>query len=172
MNGKTPLAAIGQGLLAGVLGNAVFASYQALLAKRASDGGSGESDGPPKDWSEVPAPGQVGQRIAEGVFEQEVPLEQADTVTNAMHWVYGTSWGALYGILEESLHRPVASGVALTSAVMAFDYSVLPAMKLYKPPWKYPAATLAKDYANHLVYGFAVAAAYRALDGVFASDSD
>ncbi|MBA2333100.1 MAG: hypothetical protein H0V94_09955 [Actinobacteria bacterium] len=89
-----------------------------------------------------------------------------------MHWVYGTSWGALYGILEESLHRPVASAVALTSAVMAFYYSVLPAMKLNEPPWKYPAATLAKDCANHLVYGLSVAAAYRALDGAFSYDSD
>ena len=47
---------------------------------------------------------------------------------------------------------------------MTADYTLLPAMKIYKPPWKYPAATLAKDFGNHLVYGFAVAAAYRALD--------
>ncbi len=80
MNGKTPLAAIGQGLLAGVLGNAVFTGYQALQAKLASDDGSASS-APPKDWSEVPAPGQVGQRIAEGVFEQDVPLDKAGTVT-------------------------------------------------------------------------------------------
>jgi uncharacterized membrane protein YagU involved in acid resistance len=171
VNGKTPLAAVGQGLLAGVLGNAVFTGYQALQAKLTSDDG-GASGAPPKDWSEVPAPGQVGQRIAEGVFEQDVPLEQADKVTNTMHWLYGTSWGALYGILEETFHRPVVSGVAVTSAVIAFDYSVLPAMKLYKPPWKYPATTLAKDYANHLVYGLSVAAAYRALDGIFARGSD
>ncbi|MCP9487943.1 MAG: DUF1440 domain-containing protein [Gaiellaceae bacterium MAG52_C11] len=171
MNGKTPLAAVGQGLLAGVLGNAAFTGYQALQAKLSSGDGSSESS-EPKDWSEVPAPGQVGQRVAEGVFEQEVPLEQAGSMTRAMHWLYGTSWGALYGLLEETFHRPVANGVALTSAVMAFDYTVLPAMKLYKPPWKYPATTLAKDYANHLVYGLSVAAAYRALDGVFARGTD
>lgn len=171
MNGKTPLAAIGQGLLAGVLGNAVFTGYQALQAKLAN-GNESESSKPPTDWSETPVPAQMGQRVAEGVFEQKIPLEKADTLTNTMHWLYGTSWGALYGILQETFHRPVANGVALTSAVMAFDYTVLPAMHLYKPPWKYPTATLAKDYGNHLVYGLSVAAAYRALDGVFARDSD
>ena len=56
--------------------------------------------------------------------------------------------------------------MTLTSAVMAFDYTLLPAMNLYKPPWRYPATTLAKDYVNHLVFGLSIAAAYRLLDAV------
>jgi hypothetical protein len=47
---------------------------------------------------------------------------------------------------------------------MASDYTLLPAMHLYKPPWRYPAKTLAKDFANHLVHGLATAAAYRVID--------
>lgn len=84
-----------------------------------------------------------------------------------MHWIFGTSWGAVYGILEETFHRPLANGVALGSLVVAFDYTMLPAMNLYKPAWEYPPATLAKDWGNHLVYGLAVAGAYRALDSLF-----
>lgn len=156
---KTPLAAIVQGLCAGAVGNAIFTAYQQLVM----NGGDGESP-PPRDWSETPEPAQVGQRVSEGVFEHEVPLSKAGLVTSVVHWIYGTSWGALYGVIEESVRQPVASGVALTGAVMASDYTLLPAMKLYEPPWKYPATTLAKDFANHLVHGLAIAGAYRALD--------
>lgn len=156
---KTPLAAVVQGLLAGAIGNAVFTAYQELVLNRGED-----DSGPPRSWKETPEPAQVGKRIVEGVFERDVPLAKAGVVTNVMHWVYGTGWGALYGLIEESVHQPAVSGFALTGAVMASDYTLLPAMKLYEPPWKYPASTLAKDFANHLVHGLATAAAYRALD--------
>jgi hypothetical protein len=44
-------------------------SPSARLSRRKSD------DAPPKDWSDTPEPAQVGQRVAEGVFEQDVPLD-------------------------------------------------------------------------------------------------
>lgn len=156
---KTPLAAVLQGLAAGIAGTAVFTAYQALR-------GGGEEAAPPEDWSETSEPAQVGQRVAEGVFEREVPLERAGLVTNVVHWAYGTGWGAVYALIEESVRQPLASGVALTGAVMAADYTLLPAMKLYEPPWRYPAKTLAADFATHLVHGLAIAGAYRALDAV------
>jgi hypothetical protein len=155
---KTPLRALGQGLLAGVLGNAVFTGYQML---------TGQIEQPaeePKDWSETTTPAQVGQRVTEGVFEQDVPLRKAGLLTHVVHWAYGTGWGAVYGLLQESIRRPLVSGVALTTSVVATDYTLLPAMGLYKPPWRYSAGELAKDYGNHLVYGAAVAGAYAALD--------
>jgi hypothetical protein len=86
---------------------------------------------------------------------------------NVAHWVYGSSWGAAYALIQESVGQPVVSGVALTSAVMAADYTMLPAMKLYKPPWEYEGRMLAKDFATHLVHGLAIAAAYRGLDAAF-----
>ena len=157
---KSPAATVLQGLAAGAIGNAVFTLYQRLVQ------GGGDEQEPPKDWSETPEPAQVGQRVAEGVFRQEVPLERAGLVTQVVHWVYGTTWGAFYGLVQESVEQPVASGVALAGAVVATDYTLLPAMNLYKPPWRYPATTLAKDFGHHLVYGLSVAGAYRALDAL------
>jgi len=52
----------------------------------------------------------------------------------------------VYALIEESVGQPVVSGVALTSAVMAADYTMLPAMKLYDPPWEYDAPALARDF--------------------------
>ena len=39
-------------------------------------------------------------------------------------------------------------------------------MHVYEPPWRYTVKKLATDLANHVVYGLAVAGAYRALDRV------
>jgi len=157
---KTPLTAVAQGLCAGLIGTAVFTAYQMATGKA-------EAKPEPKDWSEAPEPAQVGQRVAEGVFHEEVPLEKSGLLTQLVHWVYGTSWGAVYGLIEESIQKPLVSGVALTGAVMTTDYTLLPAMKLYRPPWRYPATTLAADFARHLIHGFATAAAFRALEPVF-----
>lgn len=159
---KSPLAAVLQGLVAGAIGTAVFTAYQLATGK------ASEPPDQPHDWSETPPPAQVGERVAEGVFQREVPLERAGTVMQIVHWLYGTSWGALYGLLEESIRKPAVSGIAMTSAVMASDYTLLPAMKLYEPPWRYPAKTLAADFGTHLIHGFATAAAFRALEPVFA----
>lgn len=158
---KTPLRAVAQGLCAGAIGTAVFTAYQLATGKVEA------KPEPPADWSDTPEPAQVGQRVAEGVFQEEVPIEKAPLLTQIVHWLYGTSWGGVYGLIEESVQRPVVSGVALTGAVVATDYTLLPAMKLYKPPWRYPATTLAKDFATHLVHGLATAAAFRALEPVF-----
>jgi hypothetical protein len=48
--------------------------------------------------------------------------------------------------------------------VLATSYAVLPAMEIYDKPWEYPPRSLALDGGYHLVYGLAVAGAYRLLD--------
>jgi hypothetical protein len=143
-----------------VIGTAIFTGYQELTQRE-------DGPQPPRDWSEAPDPAKVGRRVVEGVFHRSVPLEKAGLLTNVVHWLYGSSWGAVYGVIEESVQRPVLSGVALTGAVMGADYTMLPAMGLYKPPWRYPPRVLGRDFANHLVHGLAVAGAYRALEPAF-----
>ena len=155
---KSPAAAVLQGFAAGAVGTAIFSAYQALI------GSGGDGGSPPSDWSETAEPAQVGKRVSEGIFQQEVPLEKAGMVTNIVHWVYGIAWGGFYALIEESLRNPLVSGPALGTTVVAADYTLLPMMNLYKPPWRYPATTLAKDLGHHLVYGFAVAGAYKAID--------
>jgi len=110
---------------------------------------------------EVPIPMNTG-------YPAGCEINRAGLVKNVVHWAYGSSWGAVYALIEESVGRPLVSGVVLTSAVMAADYTMLPAMKIYKPPWDYEAETLTKDFAKHLVRGLAIAAAYRGLDAAFA----
>jgi hypothetical protein len=71
----------------------------------------------------------------------------------------------VYALIEESVGQPVVSGVVLTGAVTA-DYTMLPAMKLYNPPWEYDRLR-SPGTSSHLVHGLAIAVAYRALDPLF-----
>jgi hypothetical protein len=158
---RTPLGAVGLGVAAGLAGTAVMTAVQLAEQKLR---GSGESE-PPTSWDETPAPAQVGERVARGVFEHPLDLEQAPTVTNVVHWSYGTAWGVGFGIVQRSLGIPLLPAAAgFGTLVWASDYAVLPAMKIYKQPWKYPASTLAVDLARHLAYGAGVAGAYALLE--------
>jgi hypothetical protein len=148
----TPLGAIARGLLAGTIGTAAMTAYQTAVAKARE---SESSDTPAK----------VGERIIQGVLEREVPAQRKQLLNEAMHWSYGTSWGAVYGVLRGSsgasaLRLGTAFGLGVWSASLAH----LPAMKLAPPVWEQPPAEVALDASYHIVYGLAVALAYATVD--------
>jgi hypothetical protein len=114
-------------------------------------------------WEGAPAPAQVGRRLVEGLFQTRLPDGRANLVNNAMHWGYGIAWGGAFGIVAGSARSNRARwGVLFGPTVWLSDYVVLPAMGIYKPLWEYDVRTLAKDFAGHLVYGTATAAAFSA----------
>jgi uncharacterized membrane protein YagU involved in acid resistance len=163
----TPFGAVARGLAAGVIGTAAMTVAQELSSKLRS-GGDGEpsAEQPQDPWEQAPPPAKIARRIAEGVFRQEVSAERIPLLTNAMHWGYGTGWGAVYGLGQGSLHAPAAgSGLVFGTGVWLMSYVQLVPMGLYEPPWKYPATDLATELGYHLVYGLGVAGAFRALAG-------
>ena len=112
----------------------------------------------PHRWADAPAPAQVAKRIADAAGQgRRVTREDVPLLTNAMHWLYGLSWGAAYGAV-----RP--NGLVFGTGVWAAAYAELVPLGIYKPPWKYPAKDLAIDWSYHAVYGVTVAAAYAALE--------
>jgi len=162
---RSPLAAVAAGVAAGLIGTAAMTAYQTAVAiRRGSTIEQQVTPPPPTSWEQAPAPGRVGYRLLQGLFDREPPLERATALTNAVHWSYGGLWGAAYGIVRESERLPVvADGAALGSTVFAAGYAVLPAMGVYRVPWEYSGRTLAVDWSYHLVDGLATAIAYRLL---------
>jgi hypothetical protein len=147
----TPLAAVGRGLLAGAAGTTAMTAVQLAYLKA-------------KGQEPSTTPAQVGKRLIEGVLQREVPESRMGLLNNAMHFLYGTSWAAIYGLAQESLHLPTfRHGILFGTLVWSASLVELPAMKLAPPVWEYAPATLASDVGFHLVYGSAVAAAHRAL---------
>jgi hypothetical protein len=163
----TPLGAIARGVIAGAVGTAAM---DVLLFARYRKGGGEDSFRPWEfspgldDWEKAPAPAQVGKRLYEGLFEQELPVRHAALVNNITHWGYGILGGVQYAIAAGSLARPrVLYGLPFGASVWAASYVILPAAKLYKPIWEYDRKTLAKDLSAHLLYGFTTASAMHLL---------
>ena len=75
-----------------------------------------------------------------------------------MHWACGTSWGAMYGVLQGTTDTPILrTGATFGTGVWAMPYAQLSPMGSYEPPWKYPFNELALDLSYHLVYGITAA---------------
>ena len=154
---------LARGLAAGVAGTAVMTGYQLAVAKAR---GEPLRTKVPRTWADAPAPAQVAKLLADRVGKgRRITKKDVPWVTNAMHWVYGVSWGAAYGVAAAATGiRPLAGGVAFGTGVWATSYAELVPLGIYEPPWEYPPQVLALDLSYHLVYGVAVAAAYAALD--------
>ncbi len=172
---QTPLGAIARGLAAGVVGTALMTVAQELSARLPSSGDSqpqgddseqqGDLGSAPADpWEQASMPAQVARRISEGVFHHEVSPDKIPVLMHAMHWGYGTAWGAVYGMLQGTFGEgSVRQGIAFGAGVWAMSYVQLVPMGLNQPPWKYPAKDTALEIGYHLVYGAGVAAAHRRL---------
>lgn len=148
----TPLGAVAKGLVAGAIGTGVMTAYQLAVAKAMGSEGSD-------------VPGELGKRVIEGVFQRPVAEEEKQKLTNPVHALYGTSWGAVYGLVQGTL-RPGSGkhGVGFGTAVWGASLVQLPAMGLAPPVWEMPPQTVALDLSYHLVYGLGVATAYAAID--------
>ncbi len=162
-NCLTPLAAVAVGLLAGAVGTVCLDTVQYLKHRRSggTDSPLAWEFAPIATWEQAPAPGQVAQRVVEGFTQRKLPDRWAFPISTAMHWAYGSSAAALYGILAGSLRSPHAAyGLPFGAAVWVSGYVILPEGGLYKPIFEYDAKTLAWDLSGHLAYGAGTGVAF------------
>jgi hypothetical protein len=152
----TPLAAVLGGVLAGAVGIVCMDAVRYVRYRQ--DGGTDRpldwEFAPVQSWAQAPDPGQVGKRVIEGFTQRELPDRWAFLTTTAMHWGYGSAWGAAYGVLAGSLRRPYPwYGVPFGAVVWGSGYLILPEGGLYKPIWEYDRKVLADDLTAHLAFG-------------------
>jgi uncharacterized membrane protein len=133
---SAPTAAV-RGLLAAAVGTAAMTSVQ--VAYLSAAGGEPSS-----------APGDVGRKLI------DVPRDRRAAFNQAMHMLYGTAWGAPFGLLRRS--RPI-HGLLFGTVVWGVSLVELPLLGVAPPPWRQAPGALARDLAFHLVYGTASAAA-------------
>jgi len=149
-----PLRRAVAGALAGVAATLAMDLVWYVRARReGSDEGFAEWEvvGALDSWDAAPAPGQMGCKILRAIAGSEPPVERAAAISNAMHWIYGTSWAIGYALAFD--HRRGWAGPALGAAVWSADYVTLPLAGLYEPIWRYDAPTLIRDLGAHLVFG-------------------
>lgn len=148
----SPLEAVGKGLLAGVVGTAAMTAAQTAYYKATGAEGSN-------------TPAEAVKKIVRGLTGKQISDEHDETLTNATHWAYGTSWGAVYGLAESRAGLPIPrGGVGFGLAVWAASLVHMPLLGLAPPVWEYPPSAFPPDIGFHLVYGIATAAAYAAIE--------
>lgn len=152
-----------RGIAAGLAGTAAMTAWQEIAARlrRHTEPRMLRADEDP--WERAPAPARLAKIAIERATGRQVPRERISLLTNAVHWGYGTSLGAAYGLAAHG-RRPALAGAAFGTAVWAFSYATLVPLGLYRWPWHYTAGTIAKDVSYHLVYGTGTAAAFAALE--------
>jgi hypothetical protein len=139
-------SAVGRGLAAGLVGTAAMTVSSSLEAK-VRDRGS----------SDTPAEA-VGTVLGTEGFEDE----QAKARTNQIaHWAYGTSLGAVRGLLDAiGLGRNIAD-VAFHGIVWGAEQTMLPALGLAPPVTQWGAKEVVTDLTHHSVYSLTTNATYR-----------
>ncbi|MBA2766929.1 MAG: hypothetical protein H0U33_08140 [Solirubrobacterales bacterium] len=139
--------ATGRGLLAGAVGTAVMTVSSTLEAKLRDRGPSS-------------APADAAGKVL-GIQ----PRDSAGQArfSSVVHWSYGTSWGAVRGIIGLSGLGPVGAATAHFATVWGSSLVMLPALGVAPPIWQSPPAEVATDAFHHAVYAAASGCAYTAI---------
>lgn len=141
-------AAAGVGLAAGLAGTAAMTLSSSVEAKVRQR---------PASTAPADAAGKVLGVKPEGD-------EQARRFSTIVHWAYGTSWGALRGLLGcTGLPVPAASAVHM-AVLWGTEQVVLPALGVSPPLTEWGAKEIAIDAGHHVVYAAATSTAYELLN--------
>ncbi len=140
--------AVGRGLVAGVAGTALMTVASTIEMKvQGREASTAPADAAAKVLGVEPTGDDEKARFA-----------------TVVHWVYGTSWGALRGVLGAvGLTGPAAAG-AHFAAVWGSGLVMLPALGVAPSVKEWGAKALATDAFHHLVYAAATSMAFAALD--------
>lgn len=163
-----PLGSIARGALAGLAGTAAMDLVQ-YLRYRSGGGRDGllhYEFSAVESFETAPAPAKIAKRLVDGLSPTTLPDGTANLANNLVHWGYGIAWGGALGLAAD-VCRPtrVWWGPLLGATVFSVDYVVLPLTGFYRPIWEYDAQTLAKDWADHLVYGAVAGVGMRVFGG-------
>lgn len=141
-------SAVGRGLFAGLVGTAAMTVSSTLEMKLRGREGS-------------TAPADAAGKVL-GIQPRD-PEGQA-RFSNFVHWSYGTSWGAIRGLIGTAgMSGPTAAG-AHFAAIWPAAMVMLPAVGVAPLPWKWGATELGVDAMHHLVYVTATSMVYAAID--------
>lgn len=159
------------GIAGGVLASLVMEQFQALWNKtseaiqRSRDQHASDRRSTKSRKKSDPATVKVAESISQNVFGQKLPRSKKKLAGEAVHYVMGTTSGAIYGALAETLPvTTVGDGLVFGTAVwLLADEVSVPALGLSKPPTKIALATHVYALASHLVYGWTTEMVRRAV---------
>ena len=155
-NNSDILKGLAAGLVGGLVGTIVMTQYQNLVTQigKSATGDDKKEKKQEKESSEN-ATVKTAKAISETVFDHKLKKSEKETAGNAVHYVFGTTVGALYGAAAEAIPA-TATGYGLpfgTALFIGADEVAVPALGLSEPPTEIPMTTHAYALSSHLVYG-------------------
>jgi len=141
--------AVGMGLAAGAIGTVVL-----TLAENAEMRLTG------REASTFP--GQVGAKLAGR--DPDADPDLVARLNPIVHWVHGTSLGAVRGLLDLAGLGPLAATVLFAPLVWGGDALLYRTLGLAPVPWKWERRELLTDLYGKGIFALATSGAYILLD--------
>ncbi len=141
------------GLAGGLAGSWVMTRFQAewkkVTAKRAVQTKE------PQQQSE-PTTVKTAVAVSRRILHRELTGQEKEVAGPAVHYVFGTGVGGVYGALSEFVPAvTVGTGMGFGAALwLAADETALPMLRLSGPPTAYALSTHVYGLVSHLVYGW------------------
>jgi putative membrane protein len=174
------------GLLGGLVASAVMNEFQGLWSQltdgeKRSHGAQSRQTGPPrsgigrelrasgKDDPEDTAPMRLANAVSVGLADRELTPSEKEASGTALHYAFGASMGALYGVGAEFVPM-ITGGMGVPYGITVWlgaDEGVVPALGLSKSPKEYPLSVHAYALASHAVYGLTTELVRRAIRKAF-----
>lgn len=179
---------VGKGFVAGLVGGAVASAVMNQFQKAWSrqthgfekshgaqslqTGISTDTDAsmlPPavrRDAAETDATEKIAGAISEKVFQEPLTPREREAGGTLVHYLYGVSMGAAYGVAAELAPAVTTAGAGTIFGAAVWvtaDEGIVPALGLSKSPDEYPLSIHAYAFTSHLVYGLTTELVRRAV---------
>lgn len=140
-------AAIGKGLVAGAAGTLAITVSQMIEMKITK-----------RKPSDAPA------KAVKKTLHIEAEPGNKSTLSDEVHWVYGTSWGAFRGLLSLAGLNGFAATAAHLAAIWGTALTIEPQLDLAPPVTEWEPKTIAVDFFHHAVYAVVAGLVYDAME--------
>ena len=141
------VSTVGRGLAAGLAGTAAMTISSTIEQK----------------WRGRPASTAPADAAAKVLGIESFPSDGAkNAFSNAVHWSYGTGWGAVRALLGQKLSPGAATATHL-AALWGSEQVMLPALEVAPPVTMWGREEVAIDGFHHLVYATATGISYELL---------
>lgn len=145
------------GVISGLVATWVMTQFQSAVSSfsQPSNGEDRKKDNRKKKEESDNATVKTASAISETIFDHKLKKSEKPMAGNAVHYGFGASMGALYGVAAEV--APIttkAFGLPFSTALfIGADEIAVPALGLGESPTETPISTHAYGLASHLVYG-------------------
>jgi putative membrane protein len=158
------------GAAGGLVASWIMNQFQAATSKAAelAQGQNANANAGPQDGEDATI--KAASAISENVAAHRLTADEKKIAGPAIHYVFGSAMGALYGVASELAPKSSAGRGVPFGAALCFgaDEVAVPMLGLSGAPSETPVSTHASALAAHIVYGFTTDTVRRAVRGALA----